>query len=169
MPKPLIVDKPYPTTDNITPDAYSLRIISPAYASSQSELNTILQYVYHSFFFEREGFRDVAETLNSIAVAEMMHLEMLGRTVLALGAAPVYAQYPLTGFNFYSAKYVAYSCTVKHMLEDDIIGERHAIAGYAKMLKCLKNEQVSNLIARILEDERLHLSTLEQILSEFKC
>ena len=55
------------------------------------------------------------------------------------------------------------------MLEDDIIGERHAIAGYEKMLKSLKNEQVKAIISRIIEDERLHLATLEKILSGFKC
>ena len=53
------------------------------------------------------------------------------------------------------------------MLEDDVIGERRAIAGYKKMLKCLKNEQVSAIISRILKDELLHLEKLESILCGF--
>lgn len=169
MPKPLIVDEPYPTTDGICPDAYSLRVISPAYASSESELNAILQYIYHSFFFEKQGYDDIAQTLTEIAIAEMKHLDLLGSTILALGAAPVYARYPAAGFNFYSAKYVSYSCTLRNMLEDDIRGERHAIASYENMLKCLKNPQVKAIIARILEDEKLHLARLEAILKDFKC
>lgn len=169
MPKPLQLSEPYPTTEDVSPDAYSLRIISPAYASSQSELNAILQYIYHSLFFERKGYHDIADTLTGIAISEMHHLDLLGGTILALGASPVYAQYPSTGFNFYSAKYVAYACTLKNMLEDDIIGERHAIAQYERMLKCLKSQPVIAIISRILEDEKLHLKTLEKILSEFKC
>lgn len=168
MPKPLQATEPYPTTEGIIPDAYSLRIIAPSYASPQGELNAILQYIYHSFFFKKEGFKDIAETLMSIAVAEMHHLDLLGSTILALGAAPVYAQYPATGFNFYSSKYVAYSCTLKNMLEDDLIGERHAVASYGKMLKCLKNKQVSAIISRISEDEKLHVTALENILNDFK-
>ena len=169
MPKPIRVEEPYPTTQNVSPDAYSLRIISPAYATSDGELNAILQYVYHSFFFNKKGYGEIADVLKGIAIAEMRHLDLLGETVLALGAAPVYSQYPACPFNFYSTKYVAYSCSLRNMIEDDIRGERHAIATYKKMLRSLKNETVKAIIARILADEVLHLEKLQSILSEFKC
>jgi len=168
MPKSIQVNLPYPTTDGICADAISLRIVSSAYASPESELNAVLQYIYHSMNFERHGYKDIADTLTGIAIAEMHHLKILGSLILALGAQPVYAQYPASGFNFYSAKYVAYSRSLKNMLEDDIIGERHAISGYEKMLKCLKNEQVKEIIARIVQDEKLHLETLEGLLKDFK-
>ncbi len=167
MLEPIRVNEPYPTTDGLTPDAYSLRIISPAYASSVSELNAILQYVYHSFFFNKNCYVDLAKLLKGIAVTEMHHLDLLGETVLALGAAPIYSQYPSCAFNFYSTKYVAYSGSLQNMLEDDILGERRAIAAYRKMLGCLKNEQVKNIISRILADEVLHLEKLESALAEF--
>lgn len=168
MSKPLIVDKAYPTTDNLTRDAASLCIISPAYASSESELNSTLQYVYHSICFSKSGREDIAEVLISIAIAEMLHLELLGKTLYCLGAAPVYARFPASRFDFYSAKYVSYSRTLHDMLEDDLIGERHAIAGYEKMLKNLRNGQCADIISRISEDERLHAEKLESILSTFK-
>lgn len=169
MPKSIQVNQPYPTADGICADAYSLRIISPAYASPEGELNAVLQYIYHSFFFEKYGRNDIADTLTGIAIAEMHHLDILGGLILALGAQPVYAQYPSSGFNFYSAKYVAYSRSLKNMIEDDLIAERHAISSYEKMLKRLKNEQVKAIIARILEDEKLHVEVLERILKDFKC
>ncbi|MDE7082804.1 MAG: manganese catalase family protein [Clostridia bacterium] len=168
MPEPIKVKEPYPTTDGINCDAYSLRIISPAYAGSDGELNAVLQYIYHSFFFSKKGYGEIADTLKGIAIAEMRHLDLLGETVLALGAAPVYSQYPACSFNFYSTKYVAYSCSLKNMLEDDILGERRAIAAYNKMLRCLKDEQVKAVISRILSDEVLHLEKLESLLAEFK-
>lgn len=168
MSKPLTLDLPFPSTDKISHDALSLRIISPAYASPSGELNTILQYIYHSFFFNKEGFKEIADTLISIAVAEMMHLKLLGETMLALGAAPVYTQYPPSSFNFYSAKYVSYSYRLKDMLEDDIRGERHAVRAYENMLCKLKNPQVYAIVDRLVADERLHLNTLTDILSSFK-
>lgn len=167
MPEPIRVNAPYPTTENITPDAYSLRIISPAYAGSDGELNAVLQYIYHAFFFDKKGYGDIADLLRGIAIAEMHHLDILGETVLSLGAAPVYSRYPASSFNFYSTKYVAYSCSLKNMLEDDILGERRAVAAYKKMLCCLKNEQVKAIISRILEDELLHIEKLEGALTEF--
>lgn len=169
MPKPITTSNPFPTTEGICPDALSLRIISPAYASPSGELNAILQYVYHSLFFDKNGYKDIADKLVGIAIAEMHHLDLLGKTILALGAAPVYAQYPPNCFNFYSGKFVCYSRTLKDMLEDDIRGERHAINSYTKMLTCLKNDRVKEIISRILEDEKLHLEILEKTLSEFNC
>lgn len=168
MPKPLIVSEPFPSTNDISEDAYSLRIISPAYASSTGELNAILQYIYHSFFFNRCGYADVAEKLVSIAIAEMEHLNILGQTILALGAPPVYCRNPSTYFDFYSAKYVAYSRSLKFMLEDDILGEKQAISEYDNMLKKLKNPQVKKIVSRIRRDEVLHLETLQNILNDFK-
>lgn len=168
MPEPLILPQPFPTTDGLCEDAYSLRLISPAYASSTGELNAVLQYVYHSFFFKSRGYRDVAEKLVSIAVAEMLHLNLLGQTILALGAPPVYCRCPYNGFDFYSAKYVAYSRSLKFMLEDDIIGEREAICQYDHMLKKLRNLQVKEIVSRIRADEVLHLETLQNILRDFK-
>lgn len=168
MPKPLTLPDPYPSTKDLCEDAYSLRIISPAYASSTGELNSTLQYIYHSFFFGRYGYADVAEKLVSIAVAEMMHINILGQTILALGAPPVYCRYPNTGFDFYSAKYVAYSRSLKYMLEDDILGEKHAIAEYDCMLKKLKNPQVKKIVSRIRGDEILHLEALTNIFNDFK-
>ncbi len=169
MPEPLTLDLPFPSTEKITPDALSLRIISPAYASPSGELTAVLQYIYHSFFFKKEGYKDIADTLMSIAIAEMIHFKLLGETVLALGAAPVYTQYPPNCFNFYSTKFISYSCRLSDMLEDDILGERHAIRAYEHMLCRLKNTQVCAIIERIVGDERLHLQTLKDISERFRC
>ena len=89
MPKPLIVDKPYPTTEGITPDCRALRIISPAYASSAGELNASMQYIYHSINFENKNKDEYALTIEEIAIAEMTHLKLLGNTIYALGALPI--------------------------------------------------------------------------------
>lgn len=161
--KPLSLETPYPEAEGLSPDAYSLRIISPAYASPTGELNAVLQYIYHSYFFRRNKKIDEAKTLVGIAISEMKHLELLGETILALGAPPVYCQNPYSCFSFYSAKYVAYSRSLKDMIVDDMLGERHAISSYSGMLKRLQSERVKEIIARIAEDEKLHLARLEEI------
>ena len=168
MPKPLTAENSFPTTDGICPDAYSLRVISPAYASPTGELNAIMQYVYHSLHFKVCVYVDFAKTIQSIAMAEMIHLELLGSTILALGAPPVFTANPPGLFNFYSSKYVTYSRSLKCMAEDDIRAERHAIHSYERILHRLKNEKVEEIIVRILEDERLHLAAFEGILCALK-
>jgi bacterioferritin len=169
MPKPLIVDAPYPDPFLLSPDVTSMNIISPAYATSGSELNAILQYVYHSFYFAARGKEEIANTLESIAIAEMIHLGLLGKSILSLGAQPIFTACPPAPFNFYSTKYVGYGSSLKSMIENDISGEKHAIASYERMLTRLCNQDVKQIIARILEDEKLHLTALQAILKEISC
>ena len=168
MSRPMIADRSFPSTEGIVRDAYSLRVISPAYAAPAGELNAVLQYMYHYFHFKDGGYLDFAETIESIAVAEMLHLKLLGETVLAVGAAPLYTANPPAMFNFYSAKFVTYSRTLVCMAEDDVRAEKQAIRGYERMLGLLRNEKVKDIIARILEDEKLHLAAFENILRSLK-
>ncbi len=162
MPKPLIVNAPYPSVKNLACDPVAARILTSAYATSCGELNSILQYVYQSFAFNHAGDEKTAELLKSVAMAEMLHLDLLGNALINLGAQPIYTFQPPVAFNFYSTKFVSYSGKFSDMLEDDIMAEKHAIGSYKKMLCRLKNEKVSALVARLLEDEKLHLEAFVQ-------
>ena len=168
MPKPLTTENAYPTTEGISCDAYALRIISPAYAAPIGELNAILLYLYQSLCFKAAGYSEYADTIESIAIAEMFHLKLLGETIVALGAAPVFTACPPAMFNFYSTKYVTYSRSLICMAEDGVHAEKSAIRQYERMLCNLRNVKVSEIIARILEDERLHFAAFENILRALK-
>lgn len=168
MPKPIQLDLPYPSFDCICEDLRSAMIISPAYASSHSELNAILQYIYHFFNFSRLGQDKTAETLMGIAVAEMHHLEILGLTIDKLGVNPLFAEYPQSRWNFYSSVSVGYSRLPEKMLMDDISGELAAINEYKRMLTELKNEKVAAIISRIVLDEELHVKVLKERLEALK-
>ncbi len=166
MPKPLISDEPYPSAEGLSPDPVSARIISTAYATGCGELNSILQYIYQSFIFAHAGDTKCAELVKSVALAEMIHLNLLGNALANLGAQPVFTFNPPVAFNFYSAKFVSYTCKPKEMLEDDVAAEKHAVAAYEKMLLRLKNRAVRELIARLLKDERLHLEAFARARSQ---
>ncbi len=166
MPKPLIADGPYPSLKGLQTDCLSVRIISPAYATSAGELNAVMQYIYHSLNFACKGDEKTAELLKSIAIAEMIHFDLLGEALIKMGAQPVFTANPPAQYNFYSTKFVAYSRTLRNMIEDDIMGEKHAIYGYEKMLARLKNDTLKALISRILEDERLHVGALKESLGK---
>ena len=164
MPKPLIAEGAYPSLKDLHCDPYAARIISSAYATSAGELNATLQYIYHSISFLTKDDEKRAELLKSIAVAEMIHLDLLGEALARLGSPPVYSFSPPAQYNFYSTKFVAYSRSLRNMIEDDIMGEKYAIYGYERMLPRLKNDTLRSLICRILEDEHLHVEALKSSL-----
>ncbi len=162
--KPLIVDLPYPKVCQ-NQDIHSANILCFAYASLKGELTATLQYTYHAFYFEQLDQEDY-ERLKEISLAEMMHLEILGKTILALGGNPKYLQYP-NSQTCYNTQKVSQATTPQKMLMDDIMGEMDAITEYKKMLFALKNEEVCALIDRIILDEQLHLQTLKILLEKY--
>ena len=161
MGKAITVDLPYPSLECIAPDARSARIIAPSYAGIHGELAAILQYVYHHFYFSREGNEQTASTLIGIAVAEMKHLEILGETLLRLGTDPVYSRTPPYKCDFFSAGFINYSKTARKMLMDDISGELIAINDYEKILSRLDDENAAAVISRLKLDEELHIRVLK--------
>ena len=164
----LSVDLPYPSLDGLCFDPKSVKIISPAYADRGSELTVILQYVYQSMILAGRGCEEYGKILTQIAIAEMHHLDILGEMLYRMGALPVFSSCPPRRFDFYSTRAVSYAQTTQKMLQDDIVGERAAIKGYEGMLCRLENERVAAVIARIVQDEKLHLETLCGMLKELE-
>ncbi len=160
--KRIALDLPYPSLDGITKDLNTARLIIPSYTGLHSELTAILQYFYHSLYFGKEKLNDIAEVLIGIAIAEMEHLEILGKLLLRLGYDPVFAVGNQFNYNFYSSASVTYSKTPQKMLLDDVSSEMFAINEYSKILGCLSNEKVGAVIQRIRLDEELHVAVLKE-------
>ncbi|MCL2676237.1 MAG: hypothetical protein FWE84_06660 [Firmicutes bacterium] len=161
---PLIVDLPYPSTDELYEDRKSARLIAPAYAAARGEMTAILQYLFHHFNFEHGGMEAIAKTIEAIAISEMKHLDILGSALIRLGASPVFTACPPQMCNFFNACHVRYSTHPQKMLMDDIEAESGAIEDYENILARLENQQVAAIIQRILMDERLHLKVFIELL-----
>lgn len=163
--KPLVLDLPYPSAEDLTKDVKSGNIISFGYATLKGEIAAVLQYVYHHFFFDLLDKGD-ADTMMAIAVAEMTHVNILGETMLKLGVNPRYVQCPNTNAYFNTSQ-ISRATSPTKMLMDDIQSEMGAIADYQKMLFVLQNEKVAAIIQRIVLDEQLHLETFKKMLEKY--
>ncbi len=164
--EPIKANLPYPSLDDIEPDLEAARIIAPAYASVYtSEVSASFQYVYHHFFFDKLKMDEFAYILENIAIAEMIHIEILGKLLLQLGVDPIFSCNPPQR-NFYNTSMIAYSKTPQKMLMDDINAEMRAIKDYSHMVSRLKNERVAAVIQRIILDEQLHLEEFKKLLAK---
>ncbi len=156
----------YPPLDGIGEDCKTLRLISPAYAGREGELTAVLQYVYQSVVFGEMGNKAASGLLLGIAVSEMHHLEILGTVIAKLGAPPIFTACPPYPVGYYSASCVNFTRNPRQMVCADICAEENAICGYERMLCAIKNPPVAAVIARILEDEKLHLKEFNRLLSD---
>ena len=166
--KPLIIDEPYPSLDGIEENRRSAAVISGLYAGRHGELNAVLQYVYQSFYFFKNGEEETAGLLIGIALAEMEHLEILGKLLLVLGRSPEYSAW--NGFfnEYYSARNVVYATESFKMLLDDISAEMLAVKDYREAAKTVGEGKVADVLNRIRLDEELHIRKLEEVIREKK-
>ncbi len=163
--KPLTLDLPYPSLKDLSTDVRSGNIISFGYATLKGEVAAVLQYIYHRFYFDRIDKED-ADALFSIALAEMHHVDILGKTMLRLGVSPRFVQCPNT-YAYFNSSQVSRATSPVKMLMDDVQSEMDAIADYQKMLFALKNENVAAIVQRIVLDEQLHLETFKKLLEKY--
>lgn len=159
----LAVDLPYPSLSGITPDYRQCEMLFEAYSANHSELNAILQYVYHQLNFKKLEMFDVSHIYARIYVTEMEHLHLLGQAIIKLGGDPVFIVPPPQRRTFYSTAAISYSCEPCRMLLDDIAGESCAIAEYNAMIDKIGDVPLAALLRRIVMDEELHYTTLKEL------
>lgn len=160
----MVAEQKYPSLEEIGEDYGTLRLLAPAYAGRDGELTAVLQYVYQSVIFSEAGKGDFAHTLVEIAVNEMHHLELLATMIAKLGAPPVYTVCPPYPVGYYSAACVNYTRNPRQMLCADICAEENAVSFYENILCRLRNAPVAAVITQILEEEKEHLKTFNELL-----
>ncbi len=164
----MVAEQQYPSLEEIGEDAVTLRMLAPYYAGRDGELTAILQYVYQSVVFSETGKKEFARALVQIAVEEMHHLELLATMIAKLGAPPVFTACPPYPVGYYSAACVNYTRSPRQMLCADICAEENAVSGYENVLCRIKNAPVAAVITRILEDEKKHLKTFNELLTKLQ-
>ncbi len=165
MKKPLSVDFPYPSLDDIEINKNSAKWLSFLYAGKHGELKAILQYTYHYFYFNQLNDKETADALMGIALSEMKHLEILGEVLLRSGIDPIFAGYFPIGCVFYKTDCISYSKNAEKMLLDDISGELVAIDAYDKAIIGIEDEKIKAVLLRIKLDEELHARVLKERMS----
>ena len=158
---PVCVDSsPYPEVQGGR-DPRTVALLKDDYAGPKGELTAITQYVFQNGRSENDAF---ANSVLQIAIVEMMHLDMLGDAIVALGGNPSFDD----GQTYWCACNVNYASDLEEMLKANIAAERNAIASYEKHAALTCNESVKALLERIAKDEKLHLRFYTETLQSLK-
>jgi bacterioferritin len=154
-------DLPYPEINCKDKNKSYASLIQINYAGAISELTSINQYIYHSLaMFEK--FEDIACCLKNIAKVEMEHLEILGKLIIALGGNPRFE----INKGHWSPKFIEYGSNFPSMLHEDIDGEKAAIRQYRRTIELIKDENITEVLERIVKDEEIHIKTLVLLYNE---
>ena len=163
------LDIPYPKVKVEEKNPYYADLLSEDYAGRTSETTATLLYSYQHFntFDSNEEFSKIIE---EIAIVEMKHLEMLGKTIKLLGREPIYKTCEASRGDcvMWSASNIDYSTRLKEMLEVDIREESKAIKIYESHKKLIKDKYIKNMLDRIILDEKRHLEIFKSLYEGLK-
>lgn len=160
------LDIPYPKVRVEEKNPYYADLLSEDYAGIKGELTAITQYSYQHMekFSSNIEFSKIME---EIAKAEMIHLELLGKTIKLLGKDPIYSTCEAFRGDciMWNSNFVNYSTDLKDMLKIDISSEEAAIKTYTLHKKLIDDKikvddkyvNISDYIKADLEKEAFSL------------
>ncbi|MBQ9745680.1 MAG: manganese catalase family protein [Clostridia bacterium] len=152
---------PYPELRVERQNAHYARLLSLAYAGQESELTTILSYIYGSKVCEGRAPDTLADTLRCISKVEMRHLDMLGELITLLGGDPRFCG-PDARVGINTAM-LAYRKEPAQVIRGAIAGEEGAIRLYGDLIRNINDECVRAVLRRIVMDEELHLKIFREM------
>ena len=159
------INKPYTEIKVENQNIMYASLLLEDYTGRVSELTSITQYVYQSF--DKFDINPIfSSTLSQIAMVEMKHLELLGKTIKLLGLNPQFKIINNFPVSYWQSKYVNYSSDLKEMLKDDIKIEKDAIKNYQKDIDIINDKYIKKLLYRIIEDEKKHIECFYMLLNK---
>lgn len=157
------INKPYKIPTRITKNLEDAKILLQEYSGDISENTVIHQYIYQSLIL-KNSHPEISKILKSIAITEMTHLFLLGETILLLGMAPIYGTIKENKIDYWSGKEVNTDTNLKEILEININAEKNTIKNYETSKTLINNPEITELLERIIEDEKLHLHIFKTLL-----
>ena len=160
------INKEYPEIKVERKNKYYAQLLLDDYASDASEDTSIHQYIYQSFdLFDK--YPDIAKPLARIAMVEMKHLELLGKTIKALGVEPkfIYVDAKKRYYTYWNSSSVDYAVKLHDMLVSDIELEKKAIRSYQKHIDMIDDKYIKVLLKRIIEDELIHIRCFNKLIA----
>lgn len=162
------IKTPYPKVTTKEIDKKILPDLINSYSGAKGEFTASTQYIYQSFIVKpKEKYTGLSRILEQISIKEMHHLEILSQILISQGINPKYCKYIDNNLNIcvnWSANNVKYLTDVKEFIKYNIMLEKGAIAEYTNIVNNATNENIIEIITRIIQDEKSHLEIFNKIL-----
>lgn len=154
---------PYPKLNVERKNIMLANIILENYSGNVSELSAVLKYVYQKINLKDT---DLAKIIGKISIVEMHHLEILGKIINQLGIKSCYIS--SNNHIFWNASNVCYEVdNICYMLKNNIAQEQDAIAGDRGLICKTYDNNIIDIIKRIIMDEKVHKEIFEEILNNY--
>ena len=154
-------DLPYPPI--------KVEMKNPAYAKAMldnigglnSEMSAISLYVCNNLIMEEKD--EIATIFRKVSIVEMHHLEIFGKLALQLGEDPRMWTHYGCKKTYWSPSYNQYPSELPALMHNAINSEKAAISKYQHQIAYIRDENITDILRRIILDERHHVEIFEQV------
>lgn len=157
--------KPYPEVKVSKKNREYAKLLMEDYAGISSEESAIHLYLYQNLILKDDDW-ELRDALMEISKVEMYHLYILGTVIMELGEKPIFGESKDELILPWNSSYVDYTTNIKRMLLVDIEREEAAIKNYREHIRCIDDENIKEILRRIIEDEELHLDIFHYFLGK---
>lgn len=158
------VNLPYPKINIKESNPYYAKILLKNYSGIHSEFTFVSQYLYHHFIIS-ETHPEISDILLNISMAEMHHLRLLGKLIVALGGEARFSTEKK--HKHWSSKFIDYEKDPRSIIKSNIECEKNSILQYERSIKLINDENVNSVLKRIILDEHLHIKILHGIYDRY--
>ena len=149
-----------------------LIMLKKIYAGTKGELTAINQYGYeHYIIWSNPKLNKLSETMQKISIQEMRHYELLAKILVRCGIDPkscVYIDGNPNLCDYWKASNVSYAKTLTKMFENNILLEKRTIEDYNEVINVTDNENLKQILLRIVEEEEIHLRYFKDVFEALK-
>ena len=162
--KPAVMDLSYPPIQVQERNQNYADLISVSYCGAVSEVSAVMQYINNeSRMFNKKCA--MGRTLLGMAMAEMMHMQMLGELICLLGGNVCYtARQPGGRQWMWSPQCLNLPEKFGDMLQADLQSEQATIEQYNMHIRMIGDAYVNAVLNRIIQDEQYHIMMLRSLM-----
>jgi len=146
--------------------------IKRLYAGNKGEFTSSTQYMYQHFVvWSNSRLNSLSDTLEQIAIREMVHYEILAKLLVKCGIDPkncIYIDGNPNLCDYWKASNVSYEKTLVKIFENNCLLEERNIQEYNEVIEKTDNQNLKMILKRIVLDERSHLMYFKAVLNELK-
>ena len=113
----------------------------------------------------------MAHAMEEISINEMAHYEILAKIMVNCGVDPkncVYIDNNIDICEYWKANFVNYTRDFIDIFEKNIALEQAGINGYLELINMTDNVNLKEIVERIIEDEKTHITYFKAVLELVK-
>lgn len=161
------LDIPYPLLENINPDKQVATMLLNHLGGLHSKMSSLSFYLYCSTITYQTS-QELHNVFDYLCQVEMDHLKLFSKLVYLLQEDPRLWNYENELLQYWSAGYNIYPLDTHLILEHAITLEKHMIELSLKHFHKIQQENIKNLLQRIIQEDKLHVELLEYYLNKLK-